>query len=205
MAAATTISTLFLDIGGVLLTNGWDRQSRSKAAQVFNLDFAEFDERHHLTYDTYEEGKLSLNEYLQRVVFYRPRPFTQEEFKAFMFQRSQLYPEMVQLIQRLKSTYHLKTVAVSNEGRELNQYRINKFNLQEVIDSFVSSCYVHLRKPDSGMYMLALDISHAKPEQTIYLDDRQMFIEVAKGMHIHGIHHHGTASTQEALAKFGLV
>ena len=79
------ITTLFLDIGGVLLTNGWDRQARRLAAERFQLDHGEFDERHHLTFDTYEEGKLSLDEYLDRVVFFGERAFSREAFKAFMF------------------------------------------------------------------------------------------------------------------------
>ena len=126
MPAPPSITTLFLDIGGVLLTNGWDRHARMHAAETFHIDFGEMDERHHLTYDIYEAGRLSLEDYLNRVVFYEERPFSIEEFRTFMFSRSQPYNEMIDLVRVLKTRHHLKTVAVSNEGRELTRYRIQQ-------------------------------------------------------------------------------
>ena len=123
------MKALFLDIGGVLLTNGWDRHAREHAAGQFNLDYDEMDERHNLTFDTYEEGKLSLDEYLSRVVFYRERSFTRDEFQTFMFKQSQPLTDMILFIRELKSRYKLKTIAVSNEGRELTEYRIREFKL----------------------------------------------------------------------------
>lgn len=123
------ITTLFLDIGGVLLTNGWDRSMRARAAEHFRLDAKEMDETHHLTYDTYEVGKLSLDEYLDRVVFHRDRSFSREEFKAFMFAQSQPYPEMIQLVRDLKARYQLKVAVISNEGRDLTVHRIRRFEL----------------------------------------------------------------------------
>jgi putative hydrolase of the HAD superfamily len=204
MTQTNPFTTLFLDIGGVLLTNGWDRHSRQRAAEEFHLDFAEMDERHHLTYDTYEAGKLTLDEYLQRVIFYQERPFSKEEFRTFMFNRSQPYNEMIDLIRVIKARFHLKTVAVSNEGRELTRYRIQQFNLDEVIDFFISSCFVHLRKPDVEIYHLALDISQSPPEQVVYIDDRAMFIEVANGMGIQGIHHTSYQATHKILMNLGL-
>jgi putative hydrolase of the HAD superfamily len=129
MTERTLITALFLDIGGVLLTNGWDRNMRKDAAATFGLDYEEMNERHHLTFDTYEEGKLSLDEYLRRVVFYEKRPFSLEEFRAFMFAQSQPYPDMIALVQDLKSRHRLKVAAVSNEGRELTIHRIRKFEL----------------------------------------------------------------------------
>ena len=204
MPSTRPITTLFLDIGGVLLTNGWDRHSRQRAAETFQLDFAEMDERHHLTFDTYEIGKLSLEDYLKRVVFYTDRSFTMEEFRTFMFNRSQAYSEMIDLIRALKARYRLKTVAVSNEGRELTRYRIQQFNLHEVIDAFVSSCFVRLRKPDVEIYHLALDISQSPPEQAVYIDDRMLFVEVAMGLGIRGVHHIGYTATYKALTELGL-
>lgn len=198
------ITTLFLDIGGVLLTNGWDRNSRRRAAEKYGLDFAEMDERHHLTFDTYEEGKLSLEEYLSRVVFYERRSFTRQEFKDFMFAQSHPYPDTVELIQRLKNRYNLGLGTISNEGRELTVYRIRKFNLKSFIDFFVSSCFVHFRKPDEDMYRIALDIAQAPAEQSLYIDDRPMFVEVARGLGINGICHQSYEATRAALADYGL-
>jgi putative hydrolase of the HAD superfamily len=122
-----TIVALFLDIGDVLLTNGWDHTMRRQAAEKFGLDYEEMNERHHLTFDTYEEGKLSLTEYLGRVIFYEPRSFSREEFKDFMFAQSKPKREMIQLVKELKQRYGLKIAAVSNEGRELTLHRVKKF------------------------------------------------------------------------------
>jgi putative hydrolase of the HAD superfamily len=201
MSEKQQITTIFLDIGGVLLSNGWDRDARRRAAEIFALDFPEFDERHHLIYDIYEMGKLGLDEYLQQVVFNQDRSFSMDDFKAFMFQCSKPYPKMIAQIRRLRDQYSLRTIAVSNEGRELTEYRIHQFNLYEVVDTFVSSCFVHLRKPDIEIYKLALDISHSYPEQVVYIDDRGMFVEVAKQIGIQSIQHINYQSTYKSLMK----
>jgi putative hydrolase of the HAD superfamily len=204
MTSSPTITTLFLDIGGVLLTNGWDHNIRTRAAEKFDLDYDEMNERHHLTFDTYEEGKLSLNEYLNRVVFYEKRSFSQEEFKAFMYAQSQPFPEMLELMLGLKNQYGLEVAAVSNEGRELTTYRVQQFKLGTIIDFFVSSCFVHYRKPDADIYRIALDIAQVSPQQVVYIDDRPMFVEVAQSLDIRGIIHKGYETTRNALEAMGL-
>ncbi len=200
----TSISALFLDIGGILLTNGWDQKTRLLAAQTFQLNYEEVNERHHLTFDTYEQGKLSLNEYLDRVVFYQKRPFTRDAFKEFMLAQSKPYPEMIDLVRALKARYQLKLVAVSNEGRELSVHRIKTFALDAFIDFFISSAFVHFRKPDADMFQLALDIAQVHKSQVVYIDDRSLFVEVARGLGIQGIFHTGFETTKAALASFGL-
>ena len=199
-----SITTLFLDIGGVLLTNGWDRQARRRAAEKFQMDHEEFDERHHLTFDTYEEGKLSLDEYLNRVVFFEERAFSREAFKTFMFSRSQPFEDMLALMRTLKARYGLKIVAVSNEGRELTLHRIEKFNLREIFDAFVCSCFVHFRKPDADLFRMALDVSQSPAEETVYIDDRLMFVQVAASLGIGGIHHTRYDTTRLALERLGI-
>jgi putative hydrolase of the HAD superfamily len=199
-----TIKTLFLDIGGVLLTNGWDRRSRQEAVKKFNLDFDEVDERHHLTYDTYEEGKLSLNEYLSRVIFYKDRSFTPQDFKDFMFSRSQPLDDMLSFLKELINRHHLNAIAVSNEGKELTEYRIQKFDLTSIISAFVSSCFVHYRKPDFDIFLIALDISQTPPEEVVYIDDRPMFVEIASKLGINAILHENLETTREKLAEYGL-
>ena len=199
-----TITTIFTDIGGVLLTNGWDRQARQLAATQFQLDYAEMDERHHLTFDTYEEGKLTLDEYLARVVFYEKRPFTLDTFKQFMFAQSRPLPDMIQLLQHLKKSYHLKLAAVSNEGRELTQHRVSTFKLDHFIDFFIVSSFVHIRKPDADIYRMALDIAQVKPAEVVYVDDRLMFVEVAQSLGIQAIHHTSPHQTRQALSDLDL-
>jgi len=198
------VTTLFLDIGNVILTNGWDRRMRRDAAKRFRLDHDEMDERHHLTFDTYEEGKLSLNEYLDRVVFHEPRPFSREAFKDFMFAQSKAFPDMIELVRRLKARYRLKVAVVSNEGRELTEHRIATFGLADFIDVFISSCFVHCRKPDAEIYRIALDIAQAAPESVAYIEDRAMFVDVARSLGIRGIVHRTAESTRDALAAMGL-
>jgi putative hydrolase of the HAD superfamily len=204
MNASGPIKALFLDIGGVLLTNGWDRHMRRRATEKFHLDYEEMNERHHLTFDTYEEGKLSLEQYLNRVVFYQPRPFSSEDFRAFMLTQSQPFPEMIDLVRDLKSRYRLKVAAVSNEGRELTTHRIETFGLQSFIDFFVSSCFVHLRKPDADIFRMALDMAQVPPGQVVYLEDRAMFVETARGLGIQAIHHTGFDTTRRMLEAYGL-
>ena len=204
MIDSSSITTLFLDIGGVLLTNGWDDDIQKRTADKFGLDYHEMHERHHLTFDTYEEGKLSLDEYLNRIVFYQERSFTKEAFKVFMYAQSQPFSEMIELMRGLKTQYGLEVAAVSNEGRELTVYRVQQFKLSTFIDFFVSSCFVHYRKPDEDIYRIALDIAQVRPEQVVYIDDKAMFVEAAQGLGIKGILHSGYESTQKALGTFGL-
>ena len=204
MPVTTPIAALFLDIGGVLLTNGWDHTMRQAAAKEFGLDYEEMNERHHLTFDTYEVGKLSLEEYLYRLVFYKERPFSPDDFREFMFAQSRPYADMLELIRGLKDRYNLKIAAVSNEGRELTVYRINKFNLQQLIDFFISSCFVHFRKPDADIYRMALDVAQIDPEKVVYIEDRPMFVDVAKGLGFKGIVHDNFETTRAALEEFGL-
>ena len=204
MKRATPITTLFLDIGGVLLTDGWDRHARKRAATNFKLEWAEMEERHSLNFDIYEEGKLTLEEYLGQVVFYQKRPFTQAQFRRFMFAQSKPHPEMIELVAQLKVWHGLKIAVVSNEGRELNAYRIRKFKLDGFVDVFISSCFVHLRKPDADIFRLALDIAQVPARQVVYIENTPMFVQIAEGLWIRSILHTDYSSTCAKLASFGL-
>jgi putative hydrolase of the HAD superfamily len=201
---AGAIRTLFLDIGGVLLTDGWDRHARRRAAKTFSLEWAELERRHLLNFDTYELGKLTLDEYLARVVFYQKRRFSRAQFRQFIFAQSKPYPEMIGLMRDLKSKYGLKIVVVSNEARELNAYRIYKFKLDRFVDAFISSCYVHLHKPDADIFRLALDIAQTPVTQIVYIENTAMFVQVAQGLAIQGIVHTDYQSTCAKLASLGL-
>jgi len=198
------ITTLFLDIGGVLLSDGWNRESRKNAAVTFKLNQSEIEDRHHLTFDTYEVGKISLDEYLERVVFYEKRHFSSGEFKEFMYAQSHPYPETIAMVSQIKKRYNLKVAVVSNEGRELTEYRIKKFKLYDFVDFFISSCFVHLRKPDADIFRMALDTAQVKGKQVVYIEDRPMFVQVADGLGINGIHHVDHISTVAKLKAFGL-
>jgi putative hydrolase of the HAD superfamily len=204
MKKASPVTTLFLDIGGVLLTDGWDHHARKRAATEFNLDLAEMQDRHHLVFETYEEGKITLEEYLAQVVFYQERPFTPAQFRKFLFAQSKPYPKMIKLVRRLKVQYGLKVVVVSNEARELNLHRIRKFKLDKYVDSFISSSFVHVRKPDPDIFRLALDIAQTPARQIVYIEDTPMFVQIAEGLGIRSIHHTDYKSTRAELSALGL-
>jgi putative hydrolase of the HAD superfamily len=204
MKKATAITCVFLDIGGVLLTDGWDHHARRRAATTFKLELAAMEERHHLTFETYEEGKLTLEEYLGLVVFYQKRPFTRAQFRRFIFAQSKPYPEMIELAAQLKVRHGLKIAVVSNEARELNEYRIRKFKLDGFVDFFISSCFVHVRKPDADIFRFALDIAQAPARQVLYIDNTPLFVQIAEGLGIQSILHTDYTSTCAKLASFGL-
>jgi len=199
------VTTLFLDIGGVLLSNGWGHDFRRLAAEKFNIDEKEMEERHGIMFVTYEEGKITLNEYLERVVFYKQRDFTVDHFRDFMFSLSTPDLEMISFIKKLKVQYGLKIVAVSNEARELNAYRIHTFGLKSFIDFFVSSCYANKRKPDASIFRMALDMSQASIDEVVYIDDVQIFTDIATDLGIKSIRHTDTLSTSKALTALGLL
>lgn len=202
--AIGTIRALFLDVGGVLLTNGWGHESRQLAAKKFELDYNDLDKRHDLTFGTYEEGKLSLDEYLNRTVFHKPRTFSRDEFKSFMYSQSKPYPEMLELVRKLKSKHRLKVAVVSNEGRELTLHRVHAFRLNDFVDFFIFSCFVNTRKPDVDIWRLALDVAQIAADEVAYLDDREMFVEVAGTLGIQAIQHTDLDSTIAKLSALGL-
>jgi putative hydrolase of the HAD superfamily len=204
MKRAIPITTLLLDVGGVLLTNGWDHHARRRAAKYFKLPWAEMKDRHSLVFETHEEGKLTFEEYLDRVVFYEKRPFTRTQFRDFMFAQSKPYPRMINLFAQLKVRHGLKIAVVSNESRAVNAYRIRKFKLDRFVDTFISSCFVHIRKPDADIFRLALDIAQAPAQQVVYIENTPMFVQIAQGLGIRSILHTDYKSTCAKLISFGL-
>jgi putative hydrolase of the HAD superfamily len=199
-----SITHLFTDLGGVLLTNGWDRNLRQLTAQYFGVDPKEMDDRHHLTYDTYESGKMGLWTYLDRVMFYEPRHFTHEQVIEFILEQGKPFPEMIDLVKEIKARHGVKVAVVSNEGREITADRIERFHLRDFVDFFIVSSYVHFRKPDQDIFRIALDVAQAEPRRVAYIEDRQMFVEVAAQMGLRAIWHRGVDSTRQALAEMGL-
>lgn len=142
---------------------------RLRAPKHFGLEFDEFNERHLAIFDTYESGKMRLEEYLELAVFYQPTNFTMDEFRDFLLNESRPYPEMIELISTIKHHYGLQTIAVNNEPREINEYRIRQYDLDSFIDVFASSCYVQTRKPDKDIYHFALNLAQAQPKRLFTL------------------------------------
>lgn len=197
------IKALFWDVGGVLLTNAWDRTQREAALERFQLDRDEFADRHELVVSSFERGKISLDEYLDRTVLYRPRPFSREEFRDFMYSLSQPDPEALALARKLAGSGKYLMGTINNESRELNQYRIEKFGMRAIFKVFVSSCFVGLRKPEEGIYRLALDVTQQVPEQCCFIDDRALNLEVAKRLGMRTIEMDNVEQLREDLQKLG--
>lgn len=204
MASTANIRALFCDVGGVLLTNGWDTGSRQLAADAFGVDPDVMQKRHSAFFDAYELGHISLQDYLRQVVFHEPRSFTPEEFADFMYSRSEPHADMIDVIRGLRARHGLRVIAVSNEGRELMEYRSRTFGLADFIDATVCSAFVGMRKPNPSIYRLAIDLAQIPPDQILYIEDRSLQVEAGEAMGLRGLHHTSTESTVAALAKLGL-
>jgi len=173
----STITTIFFDIGGVLLTDGWGHDSRRAAAEHFGLDLEEYSDRHEKVAHAIETNRLTLDQYLARAVFYRPRPFTREEFREYMFAQSQPKPDSIEIAKQLAAAKTFFMATINNEILELNVYRLEKFGLRAVFPIFFSSCCLGLRKPDEAIYRTALLVTQRKPEECIFIDDREVNLE----------------------------
>ena len=193
------ITTLFLDIGNVLLTNGWDHHMREAAANKFSFDSKEFEKRHAQCFGTYELGKMTLDKYLEYTIFYTARSFSKTDFKEFIYLQSQAFNDMLNFFKKLKSKGSYKIVAVSNEGLELMKHRYQKFALGEIFDFVVCSSIVGLKKPDRAIYELALNLSMTKPAEVVYIDDRDILTEIAASYGFNVICHRSFEETKKIL------
>lgn len=198
------ITTLFWDIGGVILTNGWDRESRKEAAATFHLDWEEFEDRHDLSFPAFDSGLVTLNEYLDRTLFYRARPFSREEFTAFMFAQSKEYPETRAVLDEVTNTKRYFVAALNNEPLELNQYRIEAFDLRRNFLVFFSSCYVRARKPEETIFRVALEVTQRPPEQCLFIDDRPLNLEGPRRLGMNTIHYQSAEQLRAELRKYGV-
>ena len=198
------ITTLFWDVGGVLLTNGWDREARRRAAEQFHLDWEEFEDRHDLVVADFEKGLLTLDEYLRRTVFYRSRAFSQDDFKTSIFTQSQPLPEVLALVERLASSGKYLMATLNNESLELNLYRIEQFRLRDYFVAFFSSCFLGVKKPERGIYRLASQITQRALEECLFIDDRALNLECAQLLGMRTVHYQNPAQLRRELQEHGI-
>jgi len=198
------VTAVFWDVGGVILSNGWDRAARAEAAKKFGLDWEDFQDRHELASPAFETGQITLDTYLQRTVFYRKRAFTREEFVAFIFAQSEEFPESRAILSALAQTRKYLLATINNEPRELNIRRIDQFNLRREFEAFFSSCFVHIRKPDEAIYRLALEVTQRRPEECLFIDDRALNLESARQMGMRTIHFENAAQLRQDLQANGV-
>jgi putative hydrolase of the HAD superfamily len=200
----STIRAIFWDVGGVLLSNAWDHTQRAATLDHFHLDEQEFHDRHEMVVSSFERGKITLDEYFDRTVFYRPRPFTRDAFRDFMFQLSQPLPGMLEFAQALSGSNRYFMGTINNESRELNDYRIEKFGLRNIFRIFISSCFVGLRKPERDIYRLALETTQISAGECCFIDDRALNLECAAKLGMHTIEMKTLDQLRGDLAKFGV-
>lgn len=193
------IKVLLLDVGGVLLSNGWDRVLREKVAQVFGFDSVEMSKRHELIFDFFERGKMSFDEYLQWTIFHEVRSFTKEEVKNYILNAARPFTHMIEYVKELKEERGLKIGILSNEGKEIGVDRIERFELGSFVDFFILSSFVKLRKPDREIYQLAIDMAQVKPCEICYIDDRPLLVELGRTLGMHAICHQEISKTKEEL------
>jgi putative hydrolase of the HAD superfamily len=198
------IHAIFWDVGGVLLTNAWDRTERTAALEHFRLDEEEFHSRHEMVVSSFERGKITLDEYLDRTVFYRNRPFTRDAFRDYMYSLSQPMPEVLAFARSLADSGKYFMSTINNESRELNLHRIEKYGLRGIFRLFVSSCFVGLRKPESGIYRLAIETTQVNPEECCFIDDRALNLECAAKLGMRTIQMQTLEQLREELGKLGV-
>ena len=199
-----TIRALFWDVGGVLLTNAWDHTERAAALARFHLDEKEFHDRHEMVVSSFERGKITLDEYLDRTVFYQARPFTRDEFRDYMYSLSKPLPGSLEFAQSLSDSGKYFMGTINNESRELNDYRIEKFGMRNLFRIFVSSCFVGLRKPERDIYRLALEITQIPADECCFIDDRALNLECAAKLGMSTIQMKDLNQLRSDLAKLAI-
>lgn len=199
-----TITHVFFDVGGVLGSNGWDREQRAGAVRHFELDAAELEDRHDESIAMLEQGRMTLDDYLRCAVFFRPRPFTVEAFKAYMLAQSVPYPQTVDLARELAGSGRYRMMTINNESDELNRHRIRQFGLRDIFVAFFSSCWVGILKPARRIYEVALAMSQAEPSQSVFIDDRARNLEPARELGIQTIRFTDAVRLRHELAELGV-
>ena len=202
--AEATITHVFFDIGGVLGTNGWDRHERAKAVSRFALDAEDFERRHEDAVGIFEAGQMTLDEYLDDTVFCAERPFSREEFKAFMREQSRPVPDSIQVARELAAAGRHTLMTLNNESAELNRHRLQAFGLVPIFSAFFSSCWVGAVKPSRRIYEKARDLSQADPARSVFIDDRQQNLTPAAAMGMRTVLFKDAAQLRRDLAAMGV-
>ncbi|MGA8593803.1 MAG: HAD hydrolase-like protein [Bryobacteraceae bacterium] len=202
--ATSRYKAVFSDVGGVIATNGWDTPLRATMVEHFRLDQKEVDSRHQLMFDSFERGNLTFDEYLNWTVFYEPRPFTVEEVRQWVFDQARMLPGTYDLYKKVKAKNGIKLALISNEGGGLTEDRVRRFRLGELADYMLFSNTVGMRKPDPGIWKLALVLAQVSMNESIYIDDRKMFVDFAAHLGFTAYQHVSAAETEKYLTSLGL-
>ncbi|MGH9397527.1 MAG: HAD family hydrolase [Terriglobia bacterium] len=198
------ITAIFSDVGGVLGTNGWDRPARQRATEKFKVDWLDFEDRHELVVNAFETGHLSLDGYLDRTIFYRPRDFSKQQFTDYILSQSKPFPESLDLYGRLAKSGKYLMATLNNESLEINLRRIEQFGLRKCFSVFFSSCFLGMKKPHDDIYNLALKLTQRKPEECLFIDDRLLNVERARECHMQAIHCQDAKQLESQMQEMGV-
>ena len=198
------ITAVFCDVGGVLLTNGLDHGERAALVEKFSLDSKDFEGRHQMLSAAMDDGRMDLDEYLDRTIFYRPQSFRKQEAREFIYSLSQPLPGSLAVIARVAAAGTVFMATLNNESRELNLHRIETFGLRQYFPVFFSSCYLGISKPHAEIYRLALDLSQRQPQECVFIDDRSLNLEGARRLGLHTIQFLNAAQMESDLKTLGL-
>jgi len=197
---------ILFDVGGVLLTNGWDHRERAVVAKQFNLDLAELEWRHAAHYDAWERDAINVDAYLDAAVFYEPRSFSRAEFfDAICAQSVELPDGALGILNEVATGCNCLVGALNNEARETNDYRFEKFGLHIYFDVALSSCYLGMRKPEAAIYKRALDILGRPGQRVLFIDDRPENVAEAVGVGMKGIVFKRADALRSELAGLGVL
>ena len=197
---------ILFDVGGVLLTNGWDHRERALTAKYFHLDLADLEARHPVPDAAWEAGTIPLKAYLDAVVFYQQRDFSQDDFYGFMLNQSKLLPDgALGIVEELAASDRCMLGALNNEARETNEFRFESFGLRRYFSVALSSCYLGLRKPDPAIYQRALDILGRTAERVLFIDDRVENVAAAEAEGIQAIWFEGADALRSRMVSIGVL
>ena len=193
---------ILFDVGGVLLTDGWDHAERAAAVKQFQLNAEDLEARHLSIFAAWERDAVGLDAYLDAVVFYMPRPFSRNEFFEFVLSQSKLLNGgALSILWEIAASDKCMVGALNNEARATNDYRFTKFGLREYFQVAFSSCYLGLRKPDPAIYRRVLDILGAPPERVLFIDDRQQNVDGAAMAGMKAVRFQSEAALRANLAE----
>ena len=196
--------TLFFDVGGVFLTNGWDTGARQRAAQAFGLDYPEFQTRHEMLKTAFETGRLSLDQYIKKSIFHHPRHFKPDDFRAFMMEQSKPLGDTLDWLRALAATGKYRLFTLNNESRELHEHRVRAFGLHDVFRAFFTSCYLGQVKPDEDIYLNAIGIAGCMQEKAVFIDDRALNVEPALALGLNAVQFTGLDPLRAFLKEQGV-
>ena len=204
-ATTVTITHLFFDIGGVLGTNGWDREQRKRALEKFSVEDEDFEHRHHQVVSEFETGAMSQEEYLDVTVFHTPRLFSREDFELYMLSLSEPNPYTIEIAKHIAKSGRVRLMTMNNESSVLNVYRIDRFGLRSIFVSFLSSCWLGVRKPSRAFFERGLAITQADPASALLIDDRDQNLAPAAALGMHTILYTDPESLARELAHYGVL